>query len=123
MAVSDSFIDDIKALFAPFGAIRVRRMFGGAGVYCDDLFFAILDDGVVYLKSDAHARAEFEARGLAPFTFEGKDGAPAVMAYYSAPEEIFDDDDELRAWTSRALDAARRAAGSGKSRSRTPRHG
>lgn len=110
MAVSQSFIEQAEELFHPFGAIRVRKMFGGAGLYCDDLFFAIMDDGAIYLKVDEQTRAEFEGRGLSPFAFEMKDGAAATMSYYNAPEEIFDDDDELRRWTTLALDAARRAA-------------
>ncbi|MDZ7628794.1 MAG: TfoX/Sxy family protein [Parvularculaceae bacterium] len=110
MAVSATFIEQAKDLFHPFGAIRVKKMFGGAGVYCDDLFFAILDDGAVYFKVDDETRKEFERRGLSQFSFEMKDGASATMSYYTAPEEIFDDEDELRHWTTLALDAARRAA-------------
>lgn len=110
MAVSQSFIDQAQALFHPFGDIRVRRMFGGAGLYCDELFFAIMDDGAVYFKADDETRKAFEARGLSPFTYEMKDGSSASMSYYNAPEEIFDDEDELRRWTTLALDAARRAA-------------
>ncbi len=110
MAVSQSSIDEAKDLFRSFGEIRVRKMFGGAGVYCDDLFFAIMDDGAIYFKADEETRALFEGRGLAPFTFEMKDGASASMSYYAAPEDIFDDEDERRHWTTLALDAARRAA-------------
>lgn len=110
MAVSQSFIEQAEELFLPFGAIRVRKMFGGAGVYCDDLFFAIMDDGAIYFKADEETRKAFETRGLSPFTFDMKDGSSASMSYYSAPEEIFDDEDELRRWTTLALDAARRAA-------------
>ncbi len=110
MAVSQSFIDQAEELFHPFGAIRVRKMFGGAGLYCDDLFFAIMADGAIYFKADDETRKVFVGRGLSPFTFEMKDGASASMSYYSAPEEIFDDEDELRHWTTLALDAARRAA-------------
>lgn len=110
MAVSQSFIEQAEELFRPFGAIRIKKMFGGAGVYCDDLFFAIMDDGAVWFKVDDESRGAFEARGLSPFTFEMKDGSSATMSYYSAPDEIFDDEDELRHWTTLALDAARRAA-------------
>jgi DNA transformation protein len=110
MAVSQSFIEQAEELFHPFGAIRVKRMFGGAGLYCDDLFFAILDDGAIYLKADDETRKTFEARGLSPFTFETKDGSAATMSYYAAPDDIFDDEDERRRWTTLALDAARRAA-------------
>lgn len=110
MAISAGFIEQARDLFHPFGDIRIKKMFGGAGVYCDDLFFAIMDDGAVYFKVDDETRKEFERRGLAPFTFEMKDGSSATMSYYNAPEDIFDDEAELRRWTTLALDAARRAA-------------
>ncbi len=109
MAVSANFIEQAKDLFHPFGEIRVRRMFGGAGVYCNDLFFAIMDDGAIYFKADDDTRGAFEQRGLAPFTFEMKDGRIEQMSYYAAPEEIFDDEDDLKRWTTLALDAAKRA--------------
>ena len=111
MALSSSFLDHAKELFAPFGDIRIRKMFGGAGVYCDDLFFALLDDDAVFLKVDEETRGEFEARGLAPFSYESKDGEVMVMkGYFAAPEVIFEDDDELKRWGTMALDAAGRAA-------------
>ena len=110
MAVSANAIDHAKELFAPFGEIRVRKMFGGAGVYCDDLFFAIMDGEAIYLKVDEETRNAFEAQGLEPFVFEMKDGSSGVMNYYNAPEDIYDDEDELKRWTRLALDAASRAA-------------
>jgi DNA transformation protein len=110
MAISQSSIDHAKDLFAPFGDIRVRKMFGGAGVYCDDLFFAIMDGEAIYLKVDDETRAAFEARGLEPFVYEMKDGSNASMPYYAAPEDIHDDESELKRWTTLALDAAARAA-------------
>jgi len=111
MALSSSFLDHAKELFAPFGDIRIRKMFGGAGVYCDDLFFALLDDDAVFLKVDEETRGEFETRGLAPFSYESKEGEVMVMkGYFAAPEVIFEDDDELKHWGTMALDAARRAA-------------
>lgn len=110
MAVSASFSEFVKEVFAPFGSISVRKMFGGAGVYCDELFFAIIADDAVYLKVDDETRGEFEARGLEPFTYEMKDGGGIVMSYYNAPEELFDEEDELKRWTGLALGAAYRAA-------------
>ena len=74
-------------------------------------FFALLDDDLVFLKVDDETRKEFVRRGMAPFSFEMKDGTRAEMnGYYAAPEEIFDDEDELKRWTRLALDAASRAA-------------
>lgn len=110
MSVDASTIDHVIDLFSPFGEIRVRKMFGGAGVYCDDLFFALLDDDAIYLKADDETKKEFESNGLPPFVFEMKNGSSGVMSYYAAPEDIYDDEDALRRWTTLALDAARRAA-------------
>jgi len=111
MAISASFIEQARELFEPFGDIRVRKMFGGAGVYCDDLFFALLDDEAIYLKVDDETRAEFQGLGLEPFSFEMRDGTRAEMTgYFAAPDAIFDDEDELRRWATLALDAASRAA-------------
>ncbi|MEZ5895102.1 MAG: TfoX/Sxy family protein [Parvularculaceae bacterium] len=121
MAISATAIDHAKELFSPFGEIRVRKMFGGAGVYCDDLFFAIMDDEAIYLKVDDETRAGFEARGLKPFVFEMKDGSSGEMNYFNAPEDIYDDEDELRRWTTLALDAAARAAKFKKPRKKKPK--
>jgi DNA transformation protein len=110
MAVSSSFIAFASELFAPFGDIVVKKMFGGAGVYCDGLFFALLAEDEIFLKVDEGNRAEFERAGLAPFTFEMKDGSSATMSYYAAPGDFYDDAEVMRRWSSLALDAARRAA-------------
>jgi TfoX N-terminal domain len=45
--------EGLKALFEPLGAVAVKRMFGGHGVYADGLCFAIQSRGEVYLKTDA----------------------------------------------------------------------
>ena len=110
MAVSQSFLYFAGDLFAPFGEIAIRRMFGGAGVYCDGLFFALLDDESIWLKADEHSRPEFERAGVEPFRFETKDGETLSMSYYGAPDDFYDDPEATRRWTTLALDAAARAA-------------
>lgn len=110
MAVSAGFADFVRDTFAPFGDIAVRRMFGGAGVYCDGLIFAIIGDDAVYLKADDETRPAFEAAGLAPFSYPSADGTAMIMSYYEAPDEIYDDHEARARWTGLALAAARRAA-------------
>ena len=39
--------EDIRELFAAFGAVLVRRMFGGAGIYAGETMFALVHDGVL----------------------------------------------------------------------------
>jgi DNA transformation protein and related proteins len=95
---------------ADLGAITIRRMFGGAGVYCDALMFAILNDEMLYLKVDAETIAAFEAEGLGVFTYRTRDGDAQIASYRRAPERIYDDPNEMREWARSAVRAAARAA-------------
>jgi DNA transformation protein len=101
-------VDALPDLLRGLGPIRVRRMFGGHGVYAGDLFFAIVADGVLYLKADAVSAPQFAARGLARFTYV-KQGRTLSMAYYEAPGEVYDDPDEALHWGRLAVEAASRA--------------
>ena len=97
------------------GNLRVKRMFGGTGIYCDDLFFAILVEDEIYLKADERSRVDFKRRGLKPFTYAMKNGRRATMSYYPVPADVLEDTEQLNTWAHKALDAARR--GTKKSRS------
>jgi DNA transformation protein and related proteins len=87
--------------------VRARSMFGGVGVYAEEVFFALIDDDILYFKVDDSTRPDFEARGMGPFRPFGEDGE--IMQYYQVPEELIEDLQELRTWTERALLVARRA--------------
>jgi DNA transformation protein and related proteins len=102
--------EDIRELFAAFGTVMVRRMFGGAGIYAQETMFALVHDGVIYLKTDAHNAPAFEREDLAPFTYTTKHGKRGVMSYRRMPDPLYDDPDELAAWARAALAAARRGA-------------
>jgi DNA transformation protein and related proteins len=86
-------------------AIRARSMFGGVGIYSGDLFFALIADDVLYFKTDASTRPEFEARGMEPFRPFGDDGG--TMQYYQVPEDLIEDPEALRPWAEKAADIAR----------------
>jgi DNA transformation protein len=80
-----------------------------AFVYAGDLFFAILVDDMLYLKVDEANRAEYEARGLKPFSYRMKGGRVAAMSYYPPPPEALEDPAIRREWVMKALDAAERS--------------
>ncbi|WP_411817712.1 TfoX/Sxy family protein [Hyphococcus sp. DH-69] len=109
MTVSSSYLSHLKDLFAPFGEITIRKMFGGAGIYCDGNIFAITGEDGLWLKADDVSRAEFENAGCERFTYEFENGKTGSMSYYSVPEEVFDDSDALEHWTQLALGAASRS--------------
>lgn len=76
-------------------------------MFLDGLMFALVADGVLYLKTDADTRAQFEQRGLQAFTVAQR-GKVVNMGYYAAPDELFDDPDAAARWAGLAIDAARR---------------
>jgi DNA transformation protein and related proteins len=110
MPVSEHYIAFVQDLLADFEPLRIKRMFGGAGIYSGDLFFAILVEDALYLKVDDGNREPYQARGIQPFAYEGKDGRRATMSYYPVPPELLDDPNALAPWARQAIDAARRAA-------------
>lgn len=102
------FVEYLAEVFQEFGAIRSRRMFGGYGIYHDDLMFGLVADDVLYLKADAETVSQFEELDLEPFEYV-KNGKPMKMSYYMAPEAIFDDPEVAKEWAQRAFAAALRS--------------
>jgi len=84
-------------------------MFGGAGVYADGVMFGLVDEDVLYLKTDDETRSAFEAEGMEAFAYATKDGRTTIMSYWRAPERLFDEPDEMLAWARQALAVARKA--------------
>ncbi len=101
--------DDIRELFRHFGAVVVRRMFGGAGIYAEGMMFGLVADGVIYLKADGQNAPDFEREKLEAFTYVSKMGRRAVMSYRRMPDRLYDDPEELATWAGAALAAARRS--------------
>ena len=86
---------------------RARSMFGGVGLYAEELFFALIADDALYFKVDDSNRRDFESRGLEPFRPYGEHGE--VMGYYRVAEDLLEDPEELRAWADKAVAVARRS--------------
>ena len=109
------FVANLNEVFAQFGAIEAKRMFGGYGIFRAGTMFALVADDELFLKADAVSSGVFVEQGLAPFTYQ-KGGRPMTMSYYRAPEGIFDDPALARDWANRAFDAALRAHANKKPR-------
>ncbi|MFM1895269.1 MAG: hypothetical protein RLZZ385_343 [Pseudomonadota bacterium] len=99
------FVDYLPEVFAQFGPVEVRAMFGGHGVFHNNLMIGLVAKDVLYLKADDESAPLFEAEGLEPFIYN-KAGKLAQMSYYEAPEVIFDDPEAASLWASRAYEAA-----------------
>jgi len=106
MAVSGEYKAFVAEQLEPLGTVRIRNMFGGAGVYLDDLMFGLIAGETLYFKVDGRNRPDFEAEEMGPFLYEPPSGTTVAMSYYELPERLYDDPDELVHWARKALDAA-----------------
>jgi DNA transformation protein len=110
VSVSPSFRNFVlEQLGRTVRGLRDKSMFGGVGIYADDLFFALIDDDTLYFKVDDSNRPDYEARGRGPFRPYGEGGE--VMQYYEVPVDLLEDPEALRPWAEKAIDVARRAKG------------
>ena len=108
----DSFKEFVLDQLSALPELRARGMFGAHGLYSGGRFFAILDEGRLFFKTDAQSQVDYTARGMGPFTYEMK-GREMSMGYHEVPPDVLENRHELVAWANRAIQVA--AASSKKS--------
>ena len=108
MAYDRAFGDWVREHFAALGPLEIKPMFGAASVYANGLIWALLDDGVVWLKADDENAPALIAAGARRFTYAAKDGRTMEMAYWSLPEPAVDDAEEAVRWARSSIAAAAR---------------
>jgi DNA transformation protein and related proteins len=110
MVASDSFAEFLREQLAPLGHVTLRRMFGKTGVFCDGVMFGMVTDNTLYFRVDDRNRDIFkEAEAFPPLNY-AKKGELIDLAFWRAPERLYDEPDEFVVWAEAALAAARRVA-------------
>jgi DNA transformation protein and related proteins len=113
--------ETLHELFAEFGPVSVRRMFGGMGVFADGLMIALVSRGVIFLKADTETIPAFEQEGQAPFSYATRNGEHKLTSYWRMPDRLYDDAEELARWARDShVVALRKAARTAKPRSAKP---
>jgi len=88
-------------LFKNFGAIHVRPMFGGEGIYAGEIMIGLVFEDRLYLKAGDLNRADFLVENCEPFTYS--QGRKIVsMSYYEVPDRLLDDPEEFGDWARKA---------------------
>jgi DNA transformation protein and related proteins len=105
MPNSQGYVQWVLEQLSGAGRLTSRRMFGGVGLYQDDVFFAIISGDVLYFKVGETNRTDYETRGARQFR-PFRDKPHLSMSYYELPADILDDTDECVIWVRRAVAAA-----------------
>ena len=100
----------IGDLFAGLGPVSIRKMFGGKGIYFNDVIVAIEIRGELMLKADAESAPDFAAAGCTQWTYTGsRHGKLVAMPYWTVPDNAVDDPDEMAVCARKSYEAGLRA--------------
>jgi DNA transformation protein len=105
VAVSQEYLRYILEQLGGLGRVTSRRMFGGVGIYCGEVFFALIFEDQLYFKVGDTTRAEYEERGMQRFK-PYADRPELSMTYYTVPVDVLEDSEQLREWGRRSVAAA-----------------
>jgi DNA transformation protein len=109
VSVDQGLIDWVSEALAPIGEVSMRRMMGGATLYCDGIIFAIAAMDELWFKADKISDAVWDAEQADRFSYARK-GQIATMNYRRAPGDVHDDPEAMIRWAEIAIAAGRRSA-------------
>lgn len=108
------------------GEARARAMFGGFGIYLDDVIVGLVvrcrrgrhqikktsypPNGAcedrLFFRVDHRNRPDYIHAGSTPFSYEGRGGKPVEMPYWEVPGDVQAEPDRLCDWASKARSAS-----------------
>ena len=103
------------------GDARARAMFGGFGIYLDDVIVGLIAWDRLFFRVGDRNLADYRRAGSAPFTYEGRGGKPVEMPYWEVPAEVQAEPRRLAEWAVKARAASLAARAGKKPRARSRR--
>jgi len=100
VAKDQGFHDFALELLSPFGEVTSRSMFGGWGLFDQEVMFALISGASLYFKVDDTTRATYEAAGSESY---------GRMPYYEVPGDVLEDPTRLGEWAREAMTVAHSA--------------
>jgi DNA transformation protein len=93
--------EDLQLRLSNLGNIRIRKMFGGYGVFEEDTMFALVDsEGIIFFKVDASNLHLYEEAGSSKHF---------RMPYYRVSDDVLADDSTLHEWAKLSVRVAKNA--------------
>ena len=101
--------EEIADLFAEFGTVTFRKMFGGTAIYVGSRIVGMEWNGAILIKGDATSRADLDGEGLVQWGYRhAKTGKEVLMPYWTLPDDALDDHDRVQRLVAMAWQAAQR---------------
>lgn len=106
MSANPEFIAYVRELLSPLPHLQYGSFFGGFAFKSGNKQFAMIMGNRLYFCVDTYTRAKYQALGMEPFSYATKKGRVEVKKYFSAPEDLFEDQEKLILWANEAIQAA-----------------
>lgn len=100
---NSELLEHIEKIITEF-PIKSRKMFGGIGIFSEDVMFALIYDKIVYLKSTPEIAKTYSRDST---QFEPPFRRTMKMPYWHVPEEILKDQEQFTEWAFKSLEYAK----------------
>ena len=94
-------------LFDQLGQIKSRSMFGGFGIFADDIMFALVVNDKLHIRADDKLANQFKTEGLTPYVYK-KRGFPVVTKYFALTDNIATCEERALSLAYRSLEVAKK---------------
>jgi len=125
MAGTDSYVEFVLEQLAALDGVVSARFFGGVGLSCDAVLFAMIMGNALYFAVDDVTRPKYVAMGSSCFSYNTRKRRVDVTRFYAVPAQTLEEPEELVALAKesiRVADAAKQQrAGASARRSRASR--
>jgi len=98
MPYTKAYREEVEEKLSAAKMIRSRPMFGGVGIYGDELMFAIIDDDKLFFKVNDTNRQDYIDKGM--------DRWAIADTYYEVPADILDNPEVLSVWIEKSIKVA-----------------
>lgn len=96
----DTFTSYILDQLASMGCIKYKRMFSSYGIYINDNFCGLTNDGHFYLKTNKLTRIKYQQAGMKPFSPSIKQ---ILKNYFEVPIDVIEDFSILTIWVRESM--------------------
>jgi DNA transformation protein len=97
------FLQYALDLFNPLGRLTSKTLFGGNVILKNNITFAMVFDGSIYLKTNKDTVKKYLDLDSKPLSYK-KNNKTINLRYYEIPIEVIDDEDQLMQWAIEAYE-------------------
>ena len=97
------FLQYALDLFSSLGRLSTKTLFGGNAILKNNITFAMVFDGSIYLKTSKNTVKKYLDLNSKPLSYK-KNNKTIELRYYEIPVEILDEEDQLIQWAIEATE-------------------